>query len=97
MTRSLTDRNLRILVFVADSLHRNGYAPSYREIQRAAKLHSISGVAYQLDRLEARGFIHRGKSGTARTIGLTDDGAALVVEIAKAMQRHPAGNRRVAS
>lgn len=37
----------------------HGYAPTYREISLATGLRSISSVQYQLDVLEARGFIVR--------------------------------------
>ncbi|MGL5406230.1 MAG: transcriptional repressor LexA [Propionibacteriaceae bacterium] len=55
----LTMRQRQILEVIRDSIDRNGYPPSVREIGNAAGLASPSSVAHQLKSLEARGFLRR--------------------------------------
>jgi repressor LexA len=59
MRRELTDRRRRIVQVIEDSVQRNGYAPSMREIGEAAGLASTSSVAYQLSVLEKEGYLSR--------------------------------------
>ena len=59
MRRELTDRRRRIVQVIEDSVQRNGYAPSMREIGEAAGLASTSSVAYQLSVLEKQGYLSR--------------------------------------
>lgn len=56
---SLSDRQQRILAFIRESVVRNGYPPSVREIGDAVDLVSPSSVAYQLSALERKGFLRR--------------------------------------
>ena len=57
--RELTPRRRRIVQVIEDSVRRNGYAPSMREIGEAAGLASTSSVAYQLSVLEKEGYLSR--------------------------------------
>ena len=57
--RELTPRRRRIVQVIEDSVQRNGYAPSMREIGEAAGLASTSSVAYQLSVLEKEGYLSR--------------------------------------
>jgi repressor LexA len=57
--RELTPRRRRIVEVIEDSVQRNGYAPSMREIGEAAGLASTSSVAYQLSVLEKEGYLSR--------------------------------------
>jgi repressor LexA len=59
MRRELTERRRRIVQVIEDSVQRNGYAPSMREIGEAAGLASTSSVAYQLRVLEEEGYLSR--------------------------------------
>ncbi|WP_201521324.1 transcriptional repressor LexA [Gulosibacter hominis] len=70
--KPLTEAQERILSFIAEHLHRNGFAPSMREIGDAIGMTSSSSVSYQLDRLEKLGYLRR-NTNRARTIELLID------------------------
>jgi repressor LexA len=57
--RRLTPRRRRIVEVIDDSVRRNGYAPSMREIGEAVGLASTSSVSYQLSVLEQDGYVSR--------------------------------------
>jgi repressor LexA len=57
--RDLTPRRRRVLQVIEESIQRNGYAPSMREIGEAAGLASTSAVSYQLSVLEKKGYVSR--------------------------------------
>ena len=57
--RSLTPRRRKIVEVIDDSVRRNGYAPSMREIGEAVGLASTSSVSYQLSVLEQAGYLSR--------------------------------------
>lgn len=65
------DRRNRILKYIRDFLHENGYPPTVREIQRACGLASPRPVQYHLEALEREGFIER-VPGRARGIQLPE-------------------------
>lgn len=67
--RDLTPRRLRIVQFIAESVRRNGYSPSLREIGEAVGLASTSSVSYQLSKLKAQGRVVR-EPGRPRTTKL---------------------------
>ena len=79
---------LRILSYVCEFEDRNGYAPSYREIQRAAGIKSVSTVHDYVRRLEAEGRLsikvgHPRALTANRRIRLPDNAARRVrVEVA---------------
>src|SRR5207344_349561 len=58
--RELTPRRRKIVEVIDDSVRRNGYPPSMREIGEAVGLASTSSVAYQLSVLEKAGYLSRG-------------------------------------
>ena len=58
----LTPRQTKILLAIKEAMETNGYPPSMREIGEAAGLSSPSSVKYQLEALEAKGWIRRGPS-----------------------------------
>ena len=64
--RDLTERQRKIIQVIEDSVRRDGYPPTLREIAEAAGLASTSSVAYQLSTLEKKGYLSRG-SGRPRT------------------------------
>ncbi|GGL62304.1 LexA repressor [Streptomyces fumigatiscleroticus] len=55
----LTGRQQDIVRFIADSVQRQGYPPSMREIGQAVQLASTSSVAHQLMALERKGVLYR--------------------------------------
>jgi repressor LexA len=55
----LTDRQRRILEFIATTVEERGYPPSVREIGEAVGLHSPSSVHAQLATLAQRGLLAR--------------------------------------
>jgi repressor LexA len=55
----MTGRRRRIVQVIDDSVRRNGYAPSMREIAAATGLASTSSVSYQLSVLEEQGLVSR--------------------------------------
>jgi repressor LexA len=65
----LTWRQQKILHFIKYYAERRGYAPSVREIGEAAELAGPSGVSYQLDDLQRRGYLRR-TPGRSRSIEL---------------------------
>ena len=57
--RGLTPRRRQIVEIIDDSVRRNGYPPSMREIGDAVGLASTSSVSYQLTVLEQEGYLSR--------------------------------------
>lgn len=55
----LTDRQAAIVRYITESVDRQGYPPSMREIGQAVKLASTSSVAHQLMALERKGVLYR--------------------------------------
>ena len=58
-SKTLTDRQKRILDVLEKYQDRNGYPPSIREICDNAKISSTSVVNYYLDQLEEMNYIER--------------------------------------
>ena len=58
-TKSLSPRQEQILNFISDFLRDKGYPPSIRDIVVGCGISSTSVVAYNLDKLEAAGYIRR--------------------------------------
>ncbi|WP_022849832.1 transcriptional repressor LexA [Limisalsivibrio acetivorans] len=65
-----TEKQKRFLDYIENFSDTYGYSPSVREIAGGLGLSSTASVKKMLDRLEERGFIRRGGSGTARGIEL---------------------------
>ena len=78
----LTMRQRQILEVIRDSIDRNGYPPSVREIGNAAGLASPSSVAHQLKSLEARGFLRRAPNRPRALEVMLPESQWLLVEIA---------------
>jgi repressor LexA len=78
--RELTPRRRKIVEVIDDSVRRNGYPPSMREIGEAVGLASTSSVAYQLSVLEKAGYLSRGprrpRTATLRTSAVLATGSA---------------------
>jgi repressor LexA len=69
--RRMTARRRQIVEVIDDSVRRNGYAPSMREIGEAVGLASTSSVSYPLSVLEQEGYLSRAprrpRTATLRT------------------------------
>ena len=63
----LSWRQRKVLQVIRDFGQRHGYAPSLREIGRAAGLASVSSVSYQLSILQSKGYLRR-NAGRPRTV-----------------------------
>lgn len=59
-TSTLPPRQRQVLATIRDSVVRNGYSPSTRQIATAVGLRSTSSVSKHLKSLEERGFLRRG-------------------------------------
>ena len=64
--RDLTPRQRKIIQVIEDSVRRDGFPPTLREIGEATGLASASSVSYQLSVLEKKGYLSRG-AGRPRT------------------------------
>ena len=62
----LTARQCAIIQVIRDSVERDGYGPTLREIGQATGLASPSSVSYQLSTLARKGYLSRG-AGRPRT------------------------------
>ena len=67
MTKNLSKRQIAILDCIVKSVQERGFPPTVREIGDATGVHSSSTTWYQLQILEARGYIQR-LEGKARGI-----------------------------
>ena len=65
--RPLTDLQQRLYTAVVDFWLSHGYCPQVRELTKLARISSTSVVAYNLDKLQARGLILM-EPGVTRTI-----------------------------
>ena len=70
MDEHLSERQQKIIEFLAEYIQANGYPPSIREIGAAAGISSTSVVSYNLRRLEERGYISRDRD-VSRGLKLT--------------------------
>ena len=68
MTRGLTDKQQKILVFLEEYVNDKGYPPSIREIGNAFDISSLRGVTVHLDALERKGMIKRANTSRSITI-----------------------------
>jgi len=56
---TLSDRQQEMLAFLKQYIDKNGYPPTIREIGQAVKTSSTSVVSYNLNLLQAKGYIQR--------------------------------------
>jgi repressor LexA len=68
----VTQRQKEILEYIKESILKNGYPPSVREICEAVNLKSTSSVHSHLETLEEKGYIRRDPT-KPRTIEIIDD------------------------
>lgn len=67
MTHPLTERQTKVLQFIAGYIADHGYPPTQREIMRRFKMKSTRGVARHLEALEKKGHLTR-SPGEARAL-----------------------------
>lgn len=65
MRTVLTDKQRQILVFIRDHLLAHGRPPTHRQIMAAFVITSPDGVVAHIDALERKGYVERGRHGTA--------------------------------
>ena len=68
MTRGLTDKQQKILIFLENYVNDVGYPPSIREIGNHFTISSLRGVTVHLDALERKGMIKRANTSRSITI-----------------------------
>ncbi|MCQ2426239.1 MAG: transcriptional repressor LexA [Lachnospiraceae bacterium] len=67
MKEQLTDKEKAMYDFICDTIRREGFSPSVRDIQNALGIKSTSTVHSYLNRLEEKGAIQK-ESGKSRTL-----------------------------
>ena len=63
----LTPKEQLVYDYIVDTIRREGYAPSVRDIATAVDMKSTSTVHHYIGRLEAKGYIQK-ESGKSRTL-----------------------------
>jgi repressor LexA len=76
-TTAITQRQQRILDFIADTVRERGYPPTVREIGEAVGLTSSSSVHAQLANLERKGMLHKDPT-KPRAVALSEPRASAV-------------------
>lgn len=69
----LTERERRVYDFICDTMEKNGYSPSVRDIKSALGIKSTATVHSYLERLERKGYILK-EQGKSRTLRLGGEG-----------------------
>lgn len=82
----MSGKQVALLAFIAQYCFEHGWAPSFREMQEALSLSSISQVAYHLTILAEGGYV-RHQVGQSRALALTPKGQA----VANGIQQEAAG------
>lgn len=79
--RPLTARQIRILKVIRESIAKNGYPPSMREVGAAVDLASPSSVAHQMRVLTEKGYLRRDPN-RPRALVVVDAGPDIEDELA---------------
>lgn len=61
MSTDLTNRQQQTLQFILNSIQRNGFPPTVREIKKALRVNSIRGAIVHLEALKKKGYITRSR------------------------------------
>ncbi|MCD7788467.1 MAG: transcriptional repressor LexA [Firmicutes bacterium] len=79
----LNEKEKAVYAYIAESIHKNGFSPSVRDIKAALGIKSTSTVHAYLGRLEEKGYITKddGKSRTVRMVFPPEDGAREAVRL----------------
>ncbi len=70
----LTEKERAIYEYLKETIEKNGYSPSVRDIRSALGIKSTSTVHVYLNRLEEKGLISK-EDGKSRTLRVGDSGA----------------------
>jgi len=70
-TEKPTKKQTELLQFIREFSEEHDYSPSYREIQAALGLRSVSAVAEHIDNCVTRGFLRK-TPGSARSLEIID-------------------------
>jgi len=92
----LTPRQRAILAVIRETVERQGYPPSVREIGEGVGLTSPSSVAHQLTTLERMGYLRRDPN-RPRALVVADLGEAVATTPAPAVPDEAAGTPRLRS
>jgi len=66
-----TKKQTELLAFIRQFTDEHNYSPSYREIQAALGLRSVSAVAEHVENCVTRGFLHKSPNA-ARSLEIID-------------------------
>jgi repressor LexA len=80
MTKTLSDRQQRMLAFIQAFIRENGFPPTIREIGKNVGISSTSVVKYNLDALERKGQIERDED-ISRGIRLAGELAERIADV----------------
>jgi len=82
-----TKKQTELLAFIRRFTDEHDYSPSYREIQAALGLRSVSAVAEHVENCVTRGFLHKSPNA-ARSLEIIDhDQPAYVSEIKNLIEK----------
>ncbi len=71
----LTDKEQQIYDYIYETISRDGFSPSVRDIQSTLGIKSTSTVHAYLSKLEEKGYIHK-ENGKSRTLRIDNSGGA---------------------
>lgn len=75
-----TERQVDVLLWVANYIRDNEYPPSYREACDALGMSSTGGMMKHVAALHRKGLLHYPPTRRTRSLRLTDAGKAVVAE-----------------
>lgn len=79
---SLTKKEQAIYDYIVETINKEGYSPSVRDISKASGIKSTSTVHMYLQRLEDKGYIQK-EQGKSRTLRIGDKGTPCVPIVGK--------------
>ena len=77
---TLTGKEKAVYDYISETIKREGFAPSVRDISAALNIRSTSTVHGFLKRLEEKGYIRK-QDGKSRTLHLADGGESAPVKV----------------
>lgn len=77
---TLTGKEKVVYDYISETIKREGYAPSVRDISAALNIKSTSTVHGYLKRLEEKGFVRK-QNGKSRTLHIADSGESAPLKV----------------
>lgn len=77
---TLTGKEKVVYDYISETIKREGYAPSVRDISAALNIKSTSTVHGYLKRLEEKGFVRK-QDGKSRTLHIADSGESAPLKV----------------